>query len=71
MGGLFSSTKLMMITTTAAASLSASEALGKLQGEERANALFVMVMLAGAFQVLFGLLGLGRLIRFVSYSVAF
>jgi sulfate permease, SulP family len=68
-GGLFSSTQLMMITTTAAASLSASQALGGLQSGERADALFIMVMLAGAFQILFGLFGLGRLIRFVSYSV--
>jgi sulfate permease, SulP family len=68
-GGLLSSTQLMMITTTAAASLSTSEALGGLQGGARAGALFVMVILIGAFQVLFGLLRLGRLIRFVSYSV--
>jgi len=59
----------MLITTTAAASLSTSQALGGLQGRERAEALFVLVMLAGAFQILLGLLGLGRLIRFVSYSV--
>jgi sulfate permease, SulP family len=68
-GGLFSSTQLMMITTTAAASLSASQALGGLQSGERADALFIMVMLAGGFQILFGLLRLGRLIRFVSFSV--
>ena len=68
-GGFFSSTKLMVITTTAAASLSTSQALGGLQGEQRAEALFLMVMLVGAFQILFGLLRLGRLIRFVSYSV--
>src|SRR5918911_122652 len=68
-GGLFSSTQLMIITTTAAASLSTSQALGGLQAEARANALFIMVIVVGAFQVLFGLLGMGRLIRFVSYSV--
>jgi sulfate permease, SulP family len=68
-GGLFSSTQLMMITTTAAASLSASEALGGLGGGERAAALAVAVILVGVFQIAFGLLGLGKLIRFVSYSV--
>jgi sulfate permease, SulP family len=68
-GGLFSSTQLMMITTTAAASLSAREALGSLGGEELAAALAVMVILVGVFQTAFGLLGLGKLIRFVSYSV--
>jgi SulP family sulfate permease len=68
-GGLFSSTQLMMITTTAAASLSASEALGDLGGEGRAAALAVMVILVGVVQIVFGLLGFGKLIRFVSYSV--
>ena len=68
-GGLFSSTQLMIITTTAAASLSTSQALGGLEGEARANTLFLMVVLIGAFQVLFGVLRLGKLIRFVSYSV--
>jgi SulP family sulfate permease len=68
-GGLLSSTQLMMITTTAAASLSTSQALGDLEGEARAGALFAMVVLVGAFQILFGLLRLGHLIRFVSYSV--
>ena len=68
-GGLVSSTQLMMVTTTAAASISTSQALGALQAEARADALFLMVILIGAVQVVFGLLRLGRLIRFVSYSV--
>src|SRR3712207_5306740 len=54
-GGLFSSTQLMMITTTAAASLSASEALGGLGGEARAAALAIMVILVGVIQIVFGL----------------
>jgi sulfate permease, SulP family len=68
-GGLFSSTQLMVITTTAAATLSTSQALGGLQGAARVQALFMMVILVGVFQILFGLLKLGRLIHFVSYSV--
>jgi sulfate permease, SulP family len=52
-GGLFSGTQLIMITTTTAASLSASQALGGLQGDVRADALSAMVMLAGAFQPTF------------------
>jgi SulP family sulfate permease len=68
-GGIFSSTRLMIIATTSAASLSAGQALGSLRGNARDNALFLMVVLIGAFQVLFGLLGTGRLTRFVSYSV--
>lgn len=68
-GGIFSSTALMVITTTAAASLTAEQALGALQGDAREGSLFAMVVLVGLFQVLLGLLGAGRLIRFVSFSV--
>ncbi|HEX7175675.1 MAG TPA: SulP family inorganic anion transporter [Pyrinomonadaceae bacterium] len=68
-GGLFSSTRLMIIATTSAASLSAGQALGGLQGEARDSALFLMVVLIGALQVLFGLSRTGQLTRFVSYSV--
>jgi SulP family sulfate permease len=59
----------MIITTMAAASLSAAQALGDLQGEARSDGLFAMVILIGLFQLAAGLLRLGRLIRFVSYSV--
>lgn len=68
-GGLLSSTQLMVVTTTAAASLTAGQALGDLAGSTRENALFLMVVLIGAFHVLFGVLRLGQLTRFVSYSV--
>lgn len=68
-GGIFSSTRLMIVATTSAASLSAGQALGGLSGESRDSALFLMVVLIGAFQILLGLLGAGRLTRFVSYSV--
>ncbi|HKY42564.1 MAG TPA: SulP family inorganic anion transporter [Pyrinomonadaceae bacterium] len=68
-GGIFSSTSLMIVATTSAASLSAGQALGGLEGEARDHALFLMVVLIGALQVLFGILRLGQLTRFVSYSV--
>ncbi len=68
-GGLFSSTRLMVVTTTAAASLTAGQALAGIQGPAREDALFLMVLLVGVIQVAAGLLGLGRLTRFVSYSV--
>src|SRR5688500_13491220 len=68
-GGIFSSTRLMIIATTSAASLSAGQALGSLQGEARENALFLMVVLIGALQIVFGLVRTGQLTRFVSYSV--
>src|ERR671929_796535 len=54
-GGLVSSTQLMMITTTAAASLSTSQALGGLQDAARASTLFLMVIVIGVFQIVFGL----------------
>ncbi len=66
---LLSSTQLMTVATTSAAALGAGQALGGLSGDERANALVVLVLLIGASQVLFGLLRFGRLTRFVSYSV--
>jgi SulP family sulfate permease len=68
-GGLFSSTQLLIVATTSASSLAAGQALGGLSSPARDNALFVIVLLIGAFQILFGLLRLGRLARFVSYSV--
>ncbi len=68
-GGIFSSTHLMIITTTAAASLTAGQSLGSLTGEERATSMFVMVILAGIFQALTGFFKFGNLTRFVSYSV--
>ena len=68
-GGIFSSSRLMIVATTSAASLSAGQALGNQRGEARDEALFVMVVLIGALQILFGLLRMGRLTRFVSYSV--
>ncbi len=68
-GGLVSSTQLMVITTTAAASLTAGQALSTLPPGTREGALAIMVVLVGVFQAAFGLLGFGRLTRFVSYSV--
>lgn len=68
-GGLLSSTRLMVVTTTAAASLTAGQALAGVSGVPRERALFAMVVLVGAIQLAAGFLGLGRLTRFVSYSV--
>jgi SulP family sulfate permease len=68
-GALLSSTRLMVVTTTAAASLTAGQALGNLTGTEREAELALMVIVVGAFLLLFGALRLGRLTRFVSYSV--
>ena len=68
-GGIGSSTQRMVITTTAAASLTASQSLAAIPDETRPGALFVLVALTGVFLVAFGLLGLSRLTRFISYSV--
>ena len=68
-GGIFSSSQLMVITTTSAAALAAGQSLDGLPPESRANSLFLLVIVAGVTQLLFGLLNLGRLTRFVSYSV--
>lgn len=69
-GGALSSTRLMVITTTAAASLTAGRALTRVPADDRPAALFMMVILTGVIQVIFGLLRLGTLTRFVSYSVS-
>jgi sulfate permease, SulP family len=68
-GGMTSSTQRMVITTTAAASLTASQALAAIPAGTRPAALFVLVALTGVFLTAFGLLGLARLTSFVSYSV--
>jgi sulfate permease, SulP family len=68
-GGSLSSTQLMVITTTAAASLTASQALAGVQPGMRMMALFLMTTLVGIFLVTFVALRLQRFVRFVSYSV--
>jgi sulfate permease, SulP family len=68
-GGIVASTQLMVITTTAAASLTAGQALAGVPADRRGSAVFLIAVLAGGFQILFGATGLARLTRFVSYSV--
>ena len=68
-GGLLSSTERMIVATTSAAALGAGQALSGLPEDQRADALFLMVALVGMLQIAFGVLHLGRLTRFVSYSV--
>jgi sulfate permease, SulP family len=68
-GGLTARTQLMLVTTTSAAALAAGGALSGLSGDERTEALALLVVLAGALQVAAGLLRLGRFTRFVSHSV--
>lgn len=68
-GGLGSSTRLMVITTTSAAALAAGSALSEVDPADRAGALALLTLLAGAFMVVAGILRLGRYTRFVSHSV--
>ena len=57
----------MVINNTSAEALVAGQSLIGVPPGEREGALFLMVILAGVFAVLFGLLRLGRMTRFVSY----
>ncbi|HSJ86400.1 MAG TPA: SulP family inorganic anion transporter [Anaerolineales bacterium] len=68
-GALFTSTQLIIISSTSAAALATNQSLGGLTGEARDRALFLMVVLIGVFQIVLGLLRAGQLTRFVSYSV--
>jgi SulP family sulfate permease len=68
-GGLSASTRLMVITTTTAAALAAGSALEGFDPNERADALFMLTLLAGALMVAASILRLGRYTRFVSFSV--
>jgi len=68
-GGLLASTRLMVVTTTTAAALAAGSALSGYSGDERAEALFALTLLAGVLMVAAGLLRFGRYARFVSVSV--
>jgi SulP family sulfate permease len=68
-GGLSSSTRLMVITTTSAASLAAGSALKSVPAGQRPEALLLLALMAGVVLVAAGLAGAGRYTRFVSYSV--
>ncbi len=68
-GGLLVASPLIVVTSTSAAALSGGAAVDGFAQADRANALFLLVLIAGALQVAAGLLRLGRLTRFVSHSV--
>lgn len=68
-GGALTSSRLMVVNSTSAVALVAGQALIGVPDEARDASLFLMVMLAGALSVVLGLLDLGRITRFVSYSV--
>jgi SulP family sulfate permease len=68
-GSLLVSAQLMQIATTSASALAAAQAIASYPVEQRDAALFLLVALVGVFLALFGLLKLGRLVRFVSHAV--
>src|SRR3954454_4337631 len=68
-GSLLVSAQLMQISTTSASALVAAQAIGTYAKEQRDQALFLLVLMVGLFLVIFGLLRLGRLTRFVSHAV--
>jgi SulP family sulfate permease len=68
-GGLLASSARMVVMETSASALVAGQSLRSLDAGQREGALAMMVILAGVLQILFGVLRLGRLVRFVSYSV--
>ncbi|HEV7650466.1 MAG TPA: SulP family inorganic anion transporter [Actinophytocola sp.] len=68
-GGLTSSTRLMVVGTTSAAALAAGSAVADIDPQHRADALFLLTILAGAVAVAAGSARLGRYTRFVSHSV--
>ena len=68
-GGLTTSTRLMVITTTSASALAAGSAISSFPAESRSRVLFLLTVLAGALMILAGVFRLGRYTRFVPHSV--
>jgi sulfate permease, SulP family len=63
------SAQLMQIATTSAAALVAGQAVVAYPAERRAEAIFLLAIVSGLLLAVFGLLRLGRLVRFVSHAV--
>jgi SulP family sulfate permease len=68
-GGMVTSTGIMVIATTSAAALGTAEALDGIPADEIDSLLGTLVLLVGVFALLAGLLRMGRYTRFVSHSV--
>jgi sulfate permease, SulP family len=68
-GGLTASTKMMVITTTSAAALTAGSAIAGVPEAQRSDAVLWLTLIAGAAMLIAGMVGLSRYVRFVSQSV--
>jgi SulP family sulfate permease len=66
---VFTASAVMNVDNTSAAALGAGNAVGALPAERQVQALVVLAILVGLFQLIFGLLKLGFITRFVSNSV--
>ncbi|MGB2909505.1 MAG: SulP family inorganic anion transporter, partial [Anaerolineales bacterium] len=64
-GAMLTSSQFITLGVTSAMALTAGSALAGLSGEEHAQALFTLTLLVGLFQVIAGLLKMGRLMRYV------
>lgn len=68
-GALFTGSVFMNVSTTGALSVAAGEALQDIHEADRLRALVTLVLMVGLVQLAFGLLNLGKLLRFVSHAV--
>jgi SulP family sulfate permease len=68
-GGLTSSTKLMVVTTTSASALAAGSTLSRVDPADRSGAVALLALLAGCFMIAAAVVRAGRYTRFVSHSV--
>lgn len=68
-GALATGSVFMTVTTTGALAVATGEALAAVPPAQRAGALVTLTILAGAFQLLMGVLKLGQLTRFISHAV--
>ena len=68
-GAIFTSSVYMNVSTTSALSVAAAAGLIDVPADQKLEALAVLVLLMGVFQLLAGLFRLGFLVRFVSNAV--
>ncbi|AMB99466.1 hypothetical protein AWM75_05410 [Aerococcus urinaehominis] len=68
-GGLLQSSQLTIIGVTVAAAVSKGQALAAVPDEGKLTALVSLSILTGIFLILFGVLKLGRLMKYISYPV--
>lgn len=68
-GSVFSSSQMMLVSTTVAASVFAGQSIAGIPEEQRTAALFTFVFISGLALMLFGFLKFGRLMKYISYPV--